>query len=54
MSETQKDNILSLNSELEQDDYKVYYVDNSNKNDDINNTYTAEKGLEMTSKEFLD
>ena len=54
MSESQKDNILALNNELEQDDYKVYYVDSTNKNDDRNNTYTTEKSVELTSKEFLD
>jgi len=54
MSESQKDNILALNNELEQDDYKVYYVESSNKNDDINNTNTTEKSVELTSKELLD
>ena len=52
MSESQKDNILMMNNELEQDDYKVYYVDNPNKSIDIGNRNNSEKSMEMANKDY--
>ncbi len=52
MSESQKDNILMMNDELEQDDYKVYYVDNPNKSIDIGNRNNSEKSMEMANKNY--
>ena len=52
MSESQKDNILALSNELEQDDYKVYYVDNPNKSIDISNRNNSEKSMEMINKDY--
>ena len=51
-NESETDQILMMNNELEQDDYKVYYVDNADKSLDINNTNDSEKSMEMANKDF--